>query len=107
MKVLFVCSGNICRSPMAHGMMVQWADLAGVPVEDQSAGTLGLVDRAAAPKAVAACREIGNRGPHQRNRDWLPAICHSCPPRQCIRIDLPTDRQRSDWPRDRLARLRE
>ena len=36
-KVLFVCLGNICRSPAAEGVMKKLAD--GLPVEIDSAGT--------------------------------------------------------------------
>ncbi len=38
-KILFVCLGNICRSPAAEGVMKKLA--AGLPVEIQSAGTAG------------------------------------------------------------------
>ncbi len=38
-KTLFVCLGNICRSPSAEGVMKKLA--AGLPVEVQSAGTAG------------------------------------------------------------------
>ena len=58
-RLLFVCSGNICRSPMGEGLARHWAAEHGVSIEVKSAGTLELVDRAAAPKAVAVCREIG------------------------------------------------
>ncbi|MDD8017715.1 MAG: low molecular weight phosphotyrosine protein phosphatase [Bacteroidota bacterium] len=39
MKILFVCLGNICRSPAAEGVMKKLA--AGLPVEIDSAGTAG------------------------------------------------------------------
>ncbi|RDC59676.1 Protein-tyrosine-phosphatase [Alteripontixanthobacter maritimus] len=38
-KVLFVCLGNICRSPMAHGAFRTAAAEAGLEVEIDSAGT--------------------------------------------------------------------
>ncbi len=57
-RLLFVCSGNICRSPMAEGIARIYAALRGRDVEVASAGTLGLVDHPAEPKAVAVCREI-------------------------------------------------
>jgi len=39
MKILFVCLGNICRSPAAEGIFVQKAQNAGLQVEVDSAGT--------------------------------------------------------------------
>ncbi|MBI2427808.1 MAG: low molecular weight phosphotyrosine protein phosphatase [Ignavibacteriales bacterium] len=38
-KILFVCLGNICRSPAAEGVMRKKA--AGLPIEIDSAGTAG------------------------------------------------------------------
>ncbi|KAJ56152.1 hypothetical protein ACMU_10395 [Actibacterium mucosum KCTC 23349] len=40
-RILFVCLGNICRSPTAHGVFVAQADAQGVPVQVESAGTGG------------------------------------------------------------------
>jgi protein-tyrosine phosphatase len=39
MKVLFVCTGNICRSPTAEGVLKELARKTGVPVHVESAGT--------------------------------------------------------------------
>lgn len=39
MKVLMVCLGNICRSPMAEGVLRQLADERGIALEVDSAGT--------------------------------------------------------------------
>lgn len=39
--VLFVCLGNICRSPMAEGAMRDAAARAGIKIETDSAGTGG------------------------------------------------------------------
>ena len=40
-RVLFVCMGNICRSPLAHGFFEQWVEQAGLGarIEVDSAGT--------------------------------------------------------------------
>jgi len=38
-KILFVCLGNICRSPAAEGVMKKLGK--GLPIEIQSAGTAG------------------------------------------------------------------
>ena len=58
-RLLFVCSGNICRSPMAAGLADRAAMELGLDVDIRSAGTLGIVDRPADPKMVAVAREIG------------------------------------------------
>ncbi|HVS95582.1 MAG TPA: low molecular weight protein-tyrosine-phosphatase [Puia sp.] len=41
MRVLFVCLGNICRSPLAEGILRQKAFAAGLDWEVDSAGTNG------------------------------------------------------------------
>lgn len=38
-RVLFVCLGNICRSPLAEGFFLHEAKLAGLAAEADSAGT--------------------------------------------------------------------
>lgn len=57
--LLFVCTGNICRSPMAEGIARKDARELGLDVEVQSASAMGLDGRPADPKAVAVCAEIG------------------------------------------------
>jgi protein-tyrosine-phosphatase len=59
-KVLVVCSGNICRSPMAEGILRSLIEEAGLrDVEVRSAGTLGILGSPPADNAVRACREKG------------------------------------------------
>lgn len=41
MKILMVCLGNICRSPLAEGILQHKAKLAGLDWEIESAGTNG------------------------------------------------------------------
>jgi protein-tyrosine-phosphatase len=57
-RLLFVCTGNICRSPMAEGLARAYATGRGRAVEVRSGGTMGIVDHPADPKAVAVCGEI-------------------------------------------------
>ena len=60
MKVLFICSGNICRSPMADGYLrhrIQNDGLADLEVD--SAGTLGIRKARASDEAIEAMAEMG------------------------------------------------
>jgi len=41
MKILIVCLGNICRSPLAQGVLQQKCEIAGLDVKVESAGTSG------------------------------------------------------------------
>lgn len=58
-RLVFVCSGNICRSPMAEVLAVGAAARRGLPVEARSCGTLLIEDHPADPEAVAVCAEVG------------------------------------------------
>ncbi|MFI7339265.1 low molecular weight protein-tyrosine-phosphatase [Streptomyces sp. NPDC050085] len=76
-RVCFVCTGNICRSPMAEHVFrarVEEAGLAGA-VEVDSAGTDGWhVGDAADPRTVQVLQEGGYTSDHaarQFHRDWF------------------------------------
>lgn len=58
-RLLFVCTGNICRSPMAEGLARTYAASRGWAVEVASGGILDLNGRPAEPNAVRAMEEIG------------------------------------------------
>ena len=57
-KLLMVCSGNICRSPIAEIMAPHLANEMGISVIAKSAGTLGLMHKPAASHSIAVCKEI-------------------------------------------------
>lgn len=58
--VLFVCLGNICRSPLAEAAFRGAADRAGILATADSAGTAGWhQDRAPDPRAQAIARARG------------------------------------------------
>ncbi len=58
-KVLLVCTGNTCRSPMAEALLRKMAADLQIPLEVQSAGTSALPGSPATSEAVQACRERG------------------------------------------------
>ncbi len=60
MRVLFVCMGNICRSPLAAAALRAHASEAGLRIEVESAGTHDYhVGEGADPRAIAAGRNRG------------------------------------------------
>ena len=60
MRVLFICSGNICRSPMAAGYLLHRVEREGLlDLEVDSAGTLGIRKARASDGAIEAMAEIG------------------------------------------------
>lgn len=59
-RVLFVCMGNICRSPAGEAVMNRFAEEFGVDVEVQSAGTHGYhVGERADPRMRNAAEDRG------------------------------------------------
>jgi protein-tyrosine phosphatase len=59
-RILMVCLGNICRSPMAQGVMERQAAAAGLGVEVDSAGVGGWHEGEGPDRrAVAAARARG------------------------------------------------
>ncbi|MGW6566984.1 low molecular weight protein-tyrosine-phosphatase [Streptomyces sp. NPDC054975] len=79
-RVCFVCTGNICRSPMAESVFrarVEEAGLADV-VEVDSAGTGGWHEGDAAdPRTVAVLEDHGYDSGHtarQFRASWFPAL---------------------------------
>lgn len=59
LRIIFVCSGNICRSPLAQVMAKAMLDERNIPAAVISAGTLNLQGRPAASNSVAVAEEVG------------------------------------------------
>jgi protein-tyrosine phosphatase len=104
-RVVFVCSGNICRSPMAEVIsraMLAEAGLAG-QVEVDSAGTGGWhVGEGADPRTVTALAEHGYDGAQHRAREFDPAWFEE---RDLILVaDRGHERELRGWAPDDTAR---
>lgn len=66
-KILTVCTGNVCRSPLAEALLRSSMD--GLPVEVSSAGTRALVDSPMTDQNIAiARRETGSEPQPHRAR---------------------------------------
>jgi protein-tyrosine phosphatase len=61
-RVLFVCTGNICRSPMAQFLAERLARESGLPLKPASAGVEAEVGKGMTPGAVRALASLGVRG---------------------------------------------
>ncbi len=59
MKILFVCSGNTCRSPMAEAMFHKMAKEQEMKVECRSVGVLTYTGSPASDNTVEVLKEIG------------------------------------------------
>jgi protein-tyrosine phosphatase len=107
MKILFVCMGNICRSPTAEGVLRAQAAAAGIDLEVDSAGTHGYhVGEPPDERSQAHARRRGIDLSRQRARqleaadfarfDWvlvmdednLERAAAICPPEQRERLQL-------------------
>lgn len=78
MKILFVCTGNICRSPVAQRILEDKIDVLGLPVTVASAGTLALNDQPMHPESQRVLRDRGIEPGSFRSRMLDSAIAEDC-----------------------------
>src|ERR1700761_5261310 len=72
MRILMVCLGNICRSPLAEAILQHRARAAGLNWEVDSAGTNGYhVDEAPHPLSQKVARQHGLDISRQRSRQFV------------------------------------
>jgi protein-tyrosine phosphatase len=74
MRVLFVCTGNICRSPTAERLAVAFAREGGFELTASSAGTQGLTGHAMDPTAALVLSQLGGDPEGFVARRLTPAI---------------------------------
>lgn len=73
MKILMVCLGNICRSPLAHGIVEHLAAEQGLTWSIDSAGTGSWhVGQAPDPRAIRVARKNGIDISAQRAQHFQP-----------------------------------
>ncbi|PIB23680.1 protein-tyrosine-phosphatase [Maribacter sp. 4U21] len=71
-SVLMVCLGNICRSPLAEGILKNKVDTSNVFVD--SAGTAGYhIGNAPDPRSIAVAKKYGMDISQQRCRKFTPS----------------------------------
>ncbi len=75
-RVLFVCSGNICRSPLAEVVARTYAASVDLPIEVGSAGSLGIVGRPASRKMSRAASALGLDLTAHRSRALDATLIH-------------------------------
>ncbi len=73
LRVLFICTGNICRSPMGEYLLRHRAEREGLPVLSLSAG-LTLVDEPPPPHALTVLRNVGVDASGHRSRRLTPEL---------------------------------
>ena len=74
MKILMVCLGNICRSPLAHGVLAHMVNENGLDWEVDSAGTGDWhVGQCPDNRSIAIAKKYGVDISGQRARQFNPA----------------------------------
>ena len=72
-KLLFVCTGNTCRSPMAQVIFNHFAAQSGLDWRAESAGIAAVGDRPASENAIQAVAELG-LDLNMHSTRFLPAV---------------------------------
>lgn len=98
MNILFVCTGNTCRSPMAEGLFAEFLKQRGITdIEVKSAGVSAMPGDPPSTNAVAAAKELGSDiSAHRSTRlsdylaDWADVmVCMTAVHAQLLREAYP------------------
>jgi protein-tyrosine phosphatase len=73
-KVIFVCTGNICRSPMAEQMLIQKADKNKLPIKVLSAGVMAMTGDPMTPQSADAMTKRGFTPTKHIAQDLTPKL---------------------------------
>lgn len=73
-KVVFVCTGNICRSPMAEQMLIKKAAKANLPLAVSSAGVMAMTGDPMTPQSADAMAKRGFTPTKHVSQDLTPKI---------------------------------
>ena len=65
MNILFICTGNTCRSPMAQGLIEALAQERGLSIRASSAGLFAAYGAKVSPEAVEAVKGRADISGHE------------------------------------------
>ena len=68
MRIIFVCTGNTCRSPMAQAIFDKKAKERGIDVLSESAGVSAFTGDRASEKTISVMKERGIELSEHRSR---------------------------------------